>query len=372
MSTENIDVSTDPLINDPDEDIHSGHNQVPQEIEDFMAENGLVDTKYTCYVRRFSPEGGGEPVYLPWQHKGKYPTASDLGGEFGPGKYLIMFTWKAKDDQGKYQKIVKEFKMVLGDEWEEIALERAAQRMLARQKRLEKMEDTASLRRTIRTGNSTAPKEEKDGVEELRRTANVLRELGAYNNNTPAPAGGADMGMLFQAILAMQQKSSETTMNMMMEQSKQTNQLMIAMMQSNKPQSHSNTFMEVTNLMRDMMDMKSILSPEKKTALDRLFDTLEGSVPMLLQMTAEQRQKSMAPLQGLPQTQEIKNDKAQLQYSVEKMDKAHGQENTNILAGTLGWDLTGLTRFQKEGVPTAEEANEELEEDNFNEEEDNE
>ena len=89
MDNLQIPVSTDPMVNTVDEDMV---DSTPAEIEDFITEHGISDHKYTCYVKQYPPEGGGTPVSLPWNHNSKYPTARELGEDFGPGKYLIMFT----------------------------------------------------------------------------------------------------------------------------------------------------------------------------------------------------------------------------------------------------------------------------------------
>jgi len=346
MSDAEIPVTTDPLINAVDEEMVEA---VPAEIEDFVTEHGLNDRKYTCNVKQYPAEGGSVPVNLPWNHNSKYPTAQELGENFGPGKYLIMFGWMSKDHAGKNRKHIKEFKMVLGEQWADIAMEKAAQRMIASRQRMESMANKENLRRSM---NGQSPGDNKpmdDGISGLRNSIGVLKDLGVPIGGalTTAPAPTENMGVIFQAILAMQQTSSDNMMKMMMQQSQQSNEMMIALLGSNnnKPQTHDNAFKEVMNLVQGMTDMKSILSPEKKSSLDRLYDMLEGVLPGLIQMTAQKRAEMGNQVKMMPEVANIGNDSTEREYMVEKFDKRHGQEQTDMMLATFGWDRPGGKRW---------------------------
>ena len=122
---------------------------------------------------------------------------------------------------------------------------------------------------------------------------------------------------------------------------------MVAMI-SNKPQTHNNEFAEVTQLMGNMMDMKAVLSPEKKSSLDRIFDVLEGAIPSLVEMTQAKRAETAAPYKAMPQVAEIGSEADQLKYMIEKLDKKHGQKQTDIVLESLGWTRPDGLRIEKE------------------------
>lgn len=343
-----IPVSTDPLVGVVDDDMVDA---VPAEIDDFIAENGIADHKYTCYVKQYPPEGGGTPQSLPWNHNSKYPTAQELGENFGPGKYLIMFSWRSKDRDGKNQKHTKEYKMILGPQYEEIAMEKAAERMIASKKRLENMATKEQMRSALNGNHPNDRPRDSSGIDGLKQSLGMLRDLGVPIGGNNQPAQGENMGMVFQMVIGMMQKSSDNTMAMMMENSKQNNAMMIAMMQNNnnnKPQTHDNAFQEVTSLMHNMLDMKSILSPEKKSSLDKFYDMMQGIIPGLIAMTAEKRKEMGNTAKMFPGVPEIGQDEQQLKYMVEKLDKAHGPEQTDTILESLGWTRPAGMHFAQD------------------------
>lgn len=351
-NSHDIVVNTDPLVNDVNE---TTINETPKEIEDFIVENGITDKKYTCYVKKFPTAGGSVPQVLPWSENSKYPKAEDLGGQYGPGRYLIMFNWRTKNPEGKMTTTTKEYKMELGEEWEEIAMENAAKRMIESRKRMDSLAQKENLRRAMNgqlpgdTSQQQQPRNNNDGgFESLMNSATALRNLGV-------PIGGnqqdnsTNMIAMFQMMNAQTQKSSEQMMQMMMMIMKSNSDQMVAMM-NNKPQTHNNAFQEVTQLMGNMMDMKAVLSPEKKSSLDRIFDVLEGAVPTLVQMSQDKRAEMAGPYKAMPQVAEIGSEAEQLKYMVEKLDKKHGPDNTDTILDSLGWARPEGMRFEKEIV----------------------
>lgn len=339
------------VLNSPNPDTEA----VPEDIENFLNELGIKDRKYTCHIKR-APQSGGLPEHLPGSFLGEYPDINELGRKFGPGKYYYCFKYLIVKPDGSRKQTTKEFMVVLGDEWAELCEEYHAEKYIERENKLDTLSRKARMKKALR-GQPTE-NNNTDGVDGLIKATDVLKTLGVpigVNNNLPAKQNDNSLVAMLGLISTMQQNATQMQMKMMEATNNNMVQLMAALIA--KPEG-KNQFMEALNVMREMVDIKLNLTPQKEDTVDKVFKLLEGVLPMLSQMAAlkaAERAKITKPLvskaKESKEYNEIANDENMLRALIERMDSVHGAENTNTILETMGWqrpaDMPGGTPLEQ-------------------------
>lgn len=331
----NEDLTSDPLMGT----IQQGGfvSEEPPDVTEFLNNIGIAEKQYVCTIKKAPLEGSATKTFLPGNYKGCYPEIEDIGKRFGPGQYFYVFAWTNTDAAGKSKKSMKEYKIYLGSEWDDIHDDHMAELWAKKEKNIVKMAQQKKLRdaaRGILPDDSKTP--DKDPIDEMRKTMGVLKDLGVPiggNQNLPQTNNDSSMTMMM-AFMQLQQKSSENSMTMMV-------QMMGMMMSNNKPQSNGDMMSEMFSMFKGMVNMKEILNPEKQTMVDRLFTLAESAMPAIMAIAAKPREQRAAdPLVGMVKNSEdfnnIKNDPEALKEMIRKWDDAHGYEKTNIILETVG------------------------------------
>ena len=346
---------TDPVINNLDED-----QCIPEDIELFLAENGIKDITYTCSVKMYPLGGGGEPRWLPCTMKNEYPSREELGRRFGPGKYHMMFNWRSIDPtDNKRKQRGKELSFILGEEWGDLYDEYMAEKYIERRKKIKSIKERTELENAL---EGDEHKRTRSGLDELLESKMNLEKLGLNiggNNNLPAKTENENMFLL---MLKMSQHSSDMQMQMMMDNNKNSMALitaLIANQNNNNGNNNPNKMMEmVLNMVTSTVDLKNALNPEKETTVDKVFNLMEGALPLILnlaQQKAHERIKN--PIYNMamnsPEMQEMKSDPQMQEAWIKKWDAVHGKENTDTILATVG--------MARPGQPIPTEAEEVLE-----------
>jgi len=327
------------------------HTDTPAAVEDFISEHGIADRTYTCKVYKTVLEGGGQRELLPIQQKNKFPEPDELGRTYGSGQYHYQFSWKEKDPvNGKNVPRIKDYKIYLSEHYDEIAEINAIERMM----KMDKKADAAASKmrfKNILKGKDGNAEPQKDPIDELRKANMVLKEFSVGSNN------GGNMSEMLMFMTQMQQKSTDNMMQMMMQMQQASMQLVGtiigAQQQIQTPQQPDSMahFKEMFNMVQGMQEMKSILSPEKETIVDRVFKMAESAMPMIAQIAQMPKQERdsnpmVNAVRANPDVNEILNDPAMTDAIKEKLIASHGEEDTNIILETLG------AKKEDEGVPS--------------------
>lgn len=347
----NEGLTSDPLIGT----IQQGGfiSEEPPDVTEFLNNIGIAEKQYVCTIKKAPLEGSATKTFLPGNYKGCYPEIEDVGKRFGPGQYFYVFAWTNKDTNGKMVKSMKEYKIYLGSEWDDIHDEHMAEVWAKKEKNLIKTAHQKKLRdaaRGIFPDESKTP--DKDPIDEMRKTMGVLKDLGVPiggQGQVPTTNNNDSMTMMM-AFMQIQQKSSENSMNLMV-------QMMGMMMANNKPQNNNEMMTEVFSMFKGMVDMKEILNPEKQTMVDRLFTLAESAMPAIMQIASKPQAQRMAdPLVGMVKNSEdfnnIKSDPELLKEMIRKWDDAHGVEKTNIILETVGLRRPGSPNSPEEPIVT--------------------
>lgn len=346
----NEGLTSDPLIGT----IQPGGfiSEEPPDVTEFLNNIGIAEKQYVCTIKKAPLEGSATKTFLPGNYKGCYPEIEDIGKRFGPGQYFYVFAWTNKDANGKMAKSMKEYKIYLGSEWDDIHDEHMAEVWAKKEKNLIKTAHQKKLRdaaRGILPDENHAPA--SDPIEDMRKTMGVLKDLGVpIGGAVPAAHNNSDSMTMMMAFMQLQQKSSENSMTMMV-------QMMGMMMSSNKPQSNGDMMTEMFSLFKGMVNMKELMNPEKQTMVDRLFTLAESAMPAIMQIASKPAaQRAADPLVGMVKNSEdfqnIKNDPEALAEMIRKWDDAHGFEKTNIILETVGLRRPGNPSSSDEPIVT--------------------
>jgi hypothetical protein len=331
-----------PVVNNIDSPEIIG--QVPEGIDDFLNHHGIKEHVYTCQLKRI-PLNGGNAQFLPELYTGSYPSIHDIGKKYGPGKYLWSFNYDMVLDTGRKVKRNKDHEVELGEEFAELHEEYMLELWESKQKRMDKKKQSNAFKMAMRGGVNEP---QKDGLDNLKESIGVMKELGMPVGGVPATGDNSGMQQMMMLVMQMQQKSSDNMMTMMVQQNNNMVQLMGSLLGGNRNQPDPSTnFERALGMVQNIMEVKNGLTPERKGAIDKIFDLMEGVLPGLLQMaqqkgiSAAQQNPMVTIAKNSPDYQKIVGDKIELDYFIQKMDAEHGQENTDTILKTLGVDRQG-------------------------------
>jgi len=344
--------------------------EAPEDIDNFLVEHGIKDVSYVCTIKRYPKEGAEISEFLPGSTKNGYPSVEDLGRRFGPGKYLYCFAWKETDEHGKRKNRMKEYKIILGSEWDDIYDEYMAEMYVKKQKRLEATRQRAKLVKAMRGEESDGTQREYDPIEGLKESMGLLKELGvpiggSGNGKSLMGTDSENLGVL-GLLLNMSQKSAELQMKMMMQMNQQSTALITALISNQQPNSNEKMFTEIMNMVTQTVQLREALNPEKKGVVDRVFELMESVLPQIMQMAQMPRQQRLQhPLYKVAmnsdEMNQMKNDPEMLKEWIKQWDAAHGPDQTDVILQTIGITRPGQPAPQPQPETAMPEEPEEVE-----------
>lgn len=338
------------------------NSETPDEITQFLAANAIGD-KYQMILKELVD--GGRPQYIK-SYTNWHPSIDDVGTQWGPGEYEFIFSWRETGINGKKGPVAKSFKIRLPEKaWREPHLEWLAERQKEKaQKKTEEMKEEAERARLFgqTPGASVQPPSDLDS---LKKSLEVLRGLGVPLGG-PAQAPKTDWAALLVSlapvIAAVAPMASAFISRKREDAQGPLLQLLIGKLLDNKPQGESEymkqAFGMAMGMMKQALDMKQQLTPEEKEPfIERVFDKLVGSMPMVLElakMSKPQRESNMMyrMAQGHPDVQTVMND-IELQIAlVEKLDSFYGFTQTNQILEVMGVPRPPITAKNAERYPS--------------------
>jgi hypothetical protein len=310
---------------------------LPPDIQDWMDENNISEKKYTVAIKKRPLGGGGIGTTMPYAEKNKMPSTDFIGTHYGPGSYKICVSFTVPNPEtGKHSRINKEHSLNLGEEWEDSYNDYWAEKYQEKERRNESVEQKTRMKNAYK-GVNNAPKH-ADSLETIKNSLGVLKDLGV-------PIGGVknDSGSDMQ-IFQMMQAANDTTMKMMMAMQGQMMGVVTALLSNNKPQDSNDMFKEILGMVHSTVDLKNALNPEKKGALDKIMEMLEVVLPSFLEI---HKQKGMDALKRDPMVKMAKENSTikgmttvDLEYMINTMDEKHGEDDTDTVLSSLGFERT--------------------------------
>ena len=331
-------------------------NETPEDIENFLADHGIKDVTYNCTVKRFPKEGGEIASWLPINMKNNYPSIDEVGKRFGPGKYLFCFSWRETNEDGKRITRMKEHKIVLDDEWNDIYDEYMAEKWAQKNRKIENERNRAKMKAAAKGIDlDEVTGEPRDPLEDLKNSLSVLKELGVpFGGNGKALSAEGDLGMM-QLMMSTQAENTKLLVAMMAQSANNANNMIMALLKNNQPQTNTDMFKEIMQMVTGTIQLKEALNPEKKGVVDKVFELMEQVMPQILQMSQQrQSERVQNPLYKIAAESNemdlLRKDPAALAYAIEKWDKAHGPEQTNMILKTVGLTRPEGVQFEQEGA----------------------
>lgn len=352
------------ISDDDDQTVSSGFDpdaETPDEITSFLASNGIGE-KYQMILKEL-PDGG-KPQYIK-SFTNYHPSIDDVGKQWGPGEYEFVFSWRETGINGKKGPVIKSFKINLPEKaWRDVHQDWLEQKHKERvAKKNDEINEEASRARAFGTPINTVPP--PSDLDSLRKSLEVLRGLGVPLG-APAPAPKTDWAatlVAFAPVIAAAAPVLSAFIGRKKEDSQgPLLQLLIGKLLDNKPQGESEYMKQVfgmaMGMMKNMMDMKQIMAPEEKEPfIERVFDKLVGTMPMVLElakMNKPQRESNIMykMAQGHPDVQAVMGD-VELQVGlVNKLDAFYGFEQTNQILEVVGIDRPPTTAANAKHYPS--------------------
>lgn len=307
---------------------HSGilESELHPDIDTFANENGFTND-YRCTVQKWSDN------YSKWAlcraYHNKTPNVDEIGQQFGTGQYRWIWATSELDDVTQTRKPAKFIEQVIeGEHWDNLHAEYAAEQEEITLERMRKQLEKRNMRQSIRGGQGGG------SMLEMLREAKGLGLLGGDKQN--------DSTLFFQ---------------MMQEQSKQTQTMMIAMMQMVGGANKGMDLMQVMELLekRDektlkltekIMDMKSDAEAPEESNFDKIMSMLAQFVPAAMAMfsrlpdAATRREVAQEQLKGSKEGAELlttlKENPEMIAKAAEQWDKQYGKEKVDELLDAVG------------------------------------
>lgn len=335
-------------------------NETPDEISMFLSTNGIAD-KYQMVLKEVL--NSGKPQYIRG-FSNWHPTIDDIGEQWGPGEYEITFSWKETGIGGKKQPVAKSFKINLPEKaWGPIHqayLEKRREEQLEKDK--QKIHHEAERARAY--GQTAAPQGASD-LDTLKKAAETLRSLGVPLGGpaaTPKTDWASVLVGLAPVMAALAPVASAFITRKREDSQGPLLQLLISKMLDHKPQGESEymkqAFGFVMGTMKNMLEVKQQMQPEEKEPfIERVFDKLVGSMPMLMELaklSKSQRENSMMyqMAKSHPDVQAVLGD-VELQIAfVNKLDKFYGFEQTNQILEVMGVPRPPVTAENAKHYPS--------------------
>ncbi len=349
-------------------------SEEPPDVDQFLTDVGIKESKYVCTIKKAPTSGSGVKEFLPIAMKGEYPEIEELGKRFGPGQYFFCFGWMTKDpDTEKPKKMMKEYKVYLGEAWSDIHDEYMSEKWKSKEEKIIKEAQQKKLRdasRGIMPGSPDS-KPDHDPIADLKNTMGLLKDLGVpIAGGQNVPANGGDNVSMMALMMNMQQKQTEQsqqsnkdTMNMFMTMNQNMMTMMMGMMNNNKPQTNDQMMKEVFGMITGAVDMKNALNPAQETVVDKVFGLLQSTLPAIMALASKPKAERQAdPLvqvvTGSDEFKGLQNDPEMLNSLIQKWEKAHGAEKTDVILETVGLRRPGASGdAEYTQVETPENAN---------------
>ncbi len=329
-------------------------DDTPDEITSFIRENDVAE-KYTVMLKEHLEEGG-KPVYIR-SYTNRCPSINDIGKEWGPGSYKLVFSWRGENKSGKMEQMTKDMSLDLAersyrDVYEEYREELRRKRLATKEKAWS--EEAAKVRAQggLMGGAPAAPVSELDT---MKKALEMARGLGIPIGGASRPAAAEPKKSFSQTMLEMtpaivaiggivapivtalisrpREKSDTTLMNTLLAHALE------------KPKEDSimkETIPFLLGTMKQMFDVKASMEPEpQETLVERIIGKLAPMVPAVLAMAAGGAQAvAQNPIVGMVRKSDdfqalAKDAEAQL-MAVQRLDEQYGFQQTNKILMVAG------------------------------------
>ena len=343
------------------ESFNSDEYEMPEEIQTILEENDLSKRSFRVTLKHI-PEGGntGDGDYVTsWSRK--IPSIEYIARNWGPGEYIFLFQWKAKDKvEDKQKNWVEKLPITISEKYRDIyedfqfqkKIQRATQkRTLVQNERLKKqLEDTITLEPDEKQDVKSDIKEQISQISEM---ANLLGFRQAGSSSLPwdkiFAVAGTVLPPLLLALSNSKREAAERSEKMMltMMSMNQTSsaQLIEVLKNQNGPTTGSEVMGEMFKTIMGAMDIKEALAGKKESVVDRVFGLIENVAPQVMSLAAMSKQQrendfqykmAQTYLRNSPDCKAVEGDPESLSEIVKRTDAYIGWRQTDLLLEAWG------------------------------------
>lgn len=341
--------------------------QAPPELQAVFDEYSIGQRTYRCILREVD-ENQNSAAYVE-SFNNEYPSVDYIGTRYGPGDYILIFMWRAKDPETQKsrnysEKITVSISDKYIDRHEDYRLKKTIQRSqnrkeMVRRAKLKNVLDVSISDIGLESGPGM-PSENEAGKKYFESISEGMKLLG-IDPMALRPKPGIDwkelMPLLITGIPAImkimsdisnsRQQQLNTMLTLLMSQSNKSSDQLLEFVRASQGQGSGNQFIkEFTDMIKGTIDLKDVLSPEKQSVADRVFDAIDKVSPMILSIVAmNAQQRANNPVVNMaknyveqnPDFQAMKNDAEIQQQVIARLDTFFGWEQADIIIQIMGY-----------------------------------
>lgn len=346
-----------PIINAPDTD--DIINQVPDDIEDFLAQNKIKKNGYSCQVKRVLGDGK-KPSLLPGDFTNRIPTLHEVGSWHGPGEYLYSFAHKTTTaGGGKKTNQTAEYPFELGPEWADIHKQYKLNKRIAQHREnLRRIQDE-KLEASLETSNGDtlnvpSPKSELATLMEAAQTLKALNvEFGGSGKEDTSirlfieqqKAATEQARLDARAREEREDRRNDFLLKIVGAVAPFIAPIIADKLKSQPAYDPQKNLENTMKMIGQIVDFKQDLTPEKETMTDKIFGMIQEVAPMLLEMAAVKgaaavsQSKTVQAAKKSKEFKEVTEDSVSLQHLITRMYEEFGPDDTNLTLQVLGVPL---------------------------------
>jgi hypothetical protein len=362
------------LYGDPEDDI-------PDEIRALLDQHGLDKKPFQCMLKEI-PAGcdldnagsAASSTYIKGFSRG-IPSPDYVAREYGPGNYLLCFTWASKNEDGSRsskhdqvplnisEKVMGEFKRNRLSAKIKDATDVGSQ---VRDALVEKSIEGEMLKALTGKNSNTPDVDPKTSAKNyIAETIETAKMIGLtpyaqqpvvksieWDKILPAIMTGitAFLTMQQQAEMARRDESNKMLMLLMNSSQSANNQLLEVMKVQSGAGSGNMAIKEFKDMIFGALDIKEALSGNQKETLgDKIFRLVEGVAPSILSIAATTAQAAQAQnnpmvkmakgyIETNPDFQALKKDPVEMKKTIDQMDRVYGWVQVDHILNTMGWE----------------------------------
>ena len=325
----------------------------PDEIRDFLVSNN-IGKKYQCMIKEVIP--GGKPGVLE-TFNNTHPEVDEIGKRWGPGDYLIVFSWIEGVPGGGRQKKMKELNLAFPERaWRSIHEDFLGERSRERKKQKERELETAKQDAEIEAARKGFGKGNVDPVAALKDALATAKSLGIEMGGSKLDLQGIAAMVtavvpLLKALGVVGGEKGGDSMSQVVQAMQAQNALLLKAILDARPGGggsdpmalQMNKILDMTmGAMGKAMEFQDMLRPQEKESLvDKIYGLVEKFLPSVLELakvSKQEREKNLI-YQIASGSSEIEKARKYPDVAlalVEKWDKFYGFQTTNQILEVAG------------------------------------
>jgi len=356
-------------------------DDIPDEVRAVLDAHGLGKKPFQCMLKEI-PKGsdmgegsssGTTSVFVRGFTRG-VPSPDFIAKEYGPGDYLLCFTWQNKEEDGSRHTKREEVPISISDK---------VMGEFKRNRLNNKIKDASEIGSQVRDAlveksiegemlKALTGKDRQEPVDQAKAAKTYINEVietakmvGLTPYAAQPPAKGIEWDKVLPAVmtgitafLTMQQNAEQSRrdefnkMLMLLMSSSQNanNQLLEVMKVQSGAGSGNMAIKEFKDMIFGALDIKEALSGNGKETLgDKIFRLVESVAPSILTIAATTAQSAQAAqnnpavkmakgyIETNPDFQALKTNPGEMKKVIDSMDRTYGWVQVDHILNTMGW-----------------------------------